>query len=71
LALETYYEQHDLPFDSNHFYEILATIPPLDHRLKLLRTLNGINFYDDGICTSSQALHAALDSFYQPLVLMA
>lgn len=71
LALETYYTQHDLPFDSKRFYEILATIPPLDHRLKLLRTLNGIAFYDDGICTSSQALHAALDAFYQPLVLMA
>ena len=70
LTVETYFKKHDLIFDPQHFDEILSRIEPLDHRLKLLRTVNWVDFYDDGICTASQALHAALDSFYQPLVLL-
>jgi len=71
LLIETYFSDYNLPFDFAYFAQCLHSIAPLDHRLKLLRTIHDINIYDDGICTSSQALHAALDSFYQPLVLIA
>ena len=71
MLVHAYAETHHLPVDDAQLATIISEIPPLDHRLKLLRNVDGVAFYDDGICTSSQALHAALDAFYQPLVLLA
>lgn len=53
------------------FDKALKTIQPLDHRLKLLRKLGDVNIYDDGICTSSHSLSAALESFEDKVVLVA
>ena len=38
-------------------------IEPLDHRIKMVKELWWIKIYDDWICTSSQALNVALNSF--------
>lgn len=71
LLIESYLKDHFITLAPAEYTSMLKEIPPLDHRLKFLREINWVTFYDDGICTSSQALHAALDAFYQPLVLMA
>ncbi len=71
LLIHTYFADHNLTIDDFQLSQILSDIPPLDHRLKLLRTVDWVDFYDDGICTSSHSLHAALDAFYSPLILLA
>ena len=38
--------------------------------MKKVKEIDGINIYDDGICTSSQALAAALDCFEKKIVLI-
>ena len=49
----------------------LSQIPPLEHRLQLLRTIDGIKIYDDNMSTNSAAQRVALESFSQPVVLLA
>lgn len=55
----------------NIFDEIIINVEPLPHRLGLLREIDGVKIYDDGICTSSHSLSAALSSFDQKVVLIA
>lgn len=71
MLIQTYFDDHELVLDQEKLGHFVYDVVPLDHRLKLLRTVGWVAFYDDGISTSSQALHAALDAFYQPLVLLA
>lgn len=71
LLLETYFSDIHLSLDQTFLARYISEIPPLDHRLKLLRVIWSVRFYDDGICTSSQALHAALGAFNQKLILLA
>jgi len=53
------------------FNQIISGVEPLPHRLGLLREIDNIKIYDDGICTSSHSLSAALSSFEQKVVLIA
>jgi UDP-N-acetylmuramoylalanine-D-glutamate ligase len=39
--------------------------------MRKIKELNGINIYDDAICTSSQALDAALGCFDGKIILIA
>lgn len=55
----------------NSFFEIIKKVEPLPHRLWLIREINWIKIYDDGICTSSHSLAAALSSFEEKVVLIA
>lgn len=55
----------------SRFIEVIAWIHPLPHRLGLIREIDGVKIYDDGICTSSHSLSAALSSFDQKCVLIA
>lgn len=55
----------------NKFNQIISEVEPLPHRLGLIRKIDTINIYDDGICTSSHSLSAALSSFDQKIVLIA
>jgi len=55
----------------NTFDEIIRKVDPLPHRLGLIREIDGIKIYDDGICTSAHSLAAALSSFEQKVVLIA
>jgi UDP-N-acetylmuramoylalanine--D-glutamate ligase len=43
----------------------------VDHRLELVRILNGVQFFNDSIATSPERAIAAIDSFVEPLILLA
>ena len=43
----------------------------VEHRLELVAEIGGVRYYDDSIATSPQRTAAALDSFADPLVLLA
>lgn len=57
--------------DEQIFWDIANNIEPLEHRMRKVKELNGINIYDDAICTSSQALDAALGCFDGKIILIA
>lgn len=42
-----------------------------DHRLELVRELNGVDWYNDSIATSPQRAQASLNAFERPIVLLA
>jgi len=70
-VLQWYFELESLLWDKDKFANVLQNLEPLKHRLNTLREIDWIKIYDDGICTSSQALAAGLDAFDQKLVLIA
>jgi UDP-N-acetylmuramoylalanine--D-glutamate ligase len=43
----------------------------VEHRLELVRELNGVQWYDDSIATAPERTLAALRSFQEPIVLLA
>ncbi|UCG23112.1 MAG: UDP-N-acetylmuramoyl-L-alanine--D-glutamate ligase [Chloroflexota bacterium] len=43
----------------------------VDHRLELVRILNGVQYFNDSIATSPERAIAALDSFVEPVILLA
>ena len=61
----------DLWWDIQSIGFAIQQAQPLSHRLQLVANLQGIQVYDDSICTSTHALRAALESFSWPLVLIA
>ncbi len=52
------------------FAEGLAAFEGLPHRLKFVREVNGISFYDDSIATSPGSVIAAIHAFRAPKVLL-
>lgn len=51
--------------------ESFSTFEPLPHRLAPVATAAGRTFYDDSIATTPESAIAALDSFDEPIVLLA
>ncbi|MGE5577236.1 MAG: UDP-N-acetylmuramoyl-L-alanine--D-glutamate ligase [Syntrophothermus sp.] len=51
--------------------EVATTFRGVPHRLELVRTLNGVDFYNDSIATSPARAIAGLRSFDRPVVLIA
>ncbi len=51
--------------------EVAATFEGVEHRLELVRELDGVRYYNDSIATSPERAVAALRSFDQPIVLLA
>ena len=43
----------------------------VEHRIELVRELNGVKYYNDSIGTSPTRTMACLDSFHQKLILIA
>lgn len=66
-----YFDDNKLELDDEIFLDVAKDIEPLDHRMKMVKEIDGIKIYDDGICTSSQALEAALSCFDEKIVLIA
>ena len=44
---------------------------PLPHRMEYVATVNGVAFYNDSIATTPESVEVALDSFSEPIVLIA
>jgi UDP-N-acetylmuramoylalanine--D-glutamate ligase len=51
--------------------EIATTFTGVEHRLELVRELNGVRWYDDSIATAPERALAAMRSFDGPIVLLA
>jgi UDP-N-acetylmuramoylalanine--D-glutamate ligase len=49
----------------------VTTFRGVEHRLELVAEIDGVRFYDDSIATSPQRTMAALESFSDPIVLLA
>ncbi|MFN2187834.1 MAG: UDP-N-acetylmuramoyl-L-alanine--D-glutamate ligase [Candidatus Promineifilaceae bacterium] len=43
----------------------------VEHRLEIVRTINGIQFVNDSIATAPERAIAAIDSFEEPIILLA
>jgi len=50
--------------------EIARTFAGVEHRLELVRELNGVQWYDDSIATAPERMMAALHAFSEPIVLL-
>jgi len=51
--------------------QVATTFTGVEHRLELVRELNGVRWYDDSIATAPERSVAAMCSFEEPLVLLA
>lgn len=51
--------------------DVATTFEGMPHRLELVRELHGLQFYNDSIATSPERTVAALQSFDQPILLLA
>jgi UDP-N-acetylmuramoylalanine--D-glutamate ligase len=51
--------------------ELATTFAGVPHRLELVRTLDGVAYYNDSIATSPERAIAAMQAFREPLVLLA
>jgi len=52
-------------------WQVVTTFTGVEHRLELVRELDGVRWYDDSIATAPERSLAALRSFEEPLVLLA
>jgi UDP-N-acetylmuramoylalanine--D-glutamate ligase len=60
-----------LNIDPEAMREAILNFTGVAHRLKLVRELNGVKFYDDSIATAPERLMAGLQAFDEPIVLLA
>ena len=51
--------------------EVLTTFAGVEHRLELVREIDGVRYYNDSIATSPERTVAALKSLDSPIVLLA
>lgn len=52
-------------------WAVATTFEGMSHRLELVRELNGVRYYNDSIATSPERAIAAMQSFDEPIVLLA
>jgi len=57
--------------DPQSMAQVATTFTGVEHRLELVRTLRGVRYYNDSIATSPERTVAALQSFEEPIVLLA
>jgi len=51
--------------------QVAITFKGVEHRLELVRELNGVRYYNDSIATSPERVVAALKAFDEPIILLA
>lgn len=57
--------------DAETIREAIATFEGVEHRLEKVRTINGVQYINDSIATAPERAIAAIDSFNEPIVLLA
>lgn len=60
-----------LKIPKNHIAKSVKNFKGLPHRLEFVREFNGIRFYNDSFSTTPETCIAALNSFDEPLILIA
>ncbi len=58
-------------FSLQAIYDGIVAFEGVPHRLEFIRTWNGADWYNDSIATSPERTIAALESFAEPIVLLA
>jgi UDP-N-acetylmuramoylalanine--D-glutamate ligase len=53
-----------------HIVEVLKTFKGLEHRLELVREIDGVQYYDDSFSTTPETAIAAIEAFNQPKILI-
>lgn len=56
--------------DKDAVVRVLTTFTGLEHRLQLVREVNGVKYYDDSFSTTPETTIAAIDAFTAPEVLI-
>ncbi|HVO42502.1 MAG TPA: UDP-N-acetylmuramoyl-L-alanine--D-glutamate ligase, partial [Aggregatilineales bacterium] len=51
--------------------EVIKTFTGVEHRLEIVRTVDGVTYVNDSIATAPERVIAALKSFTEPIVLLA
>ena len=69
LAAVTLADSVGIPVEA--MQKAIANFTGIEHRLELVRTLNGVQYVNDSIATAPERTLAALDSFTEPLILLA
>ncbi|MEZ4519674.1 MAG: UDP-N-acetylmuramoyl-L-alanine--D-glutamate ligase [Chloroflexota bacterium] len=69
LAAAVLAESAGIP--DNAIAEAIRTFSGVPHRLELVRTINGIQYVNDSIATAPERSIAALESFEEPIILLA
>lgn len=69
LALQQELVWTELPFD--HWRKVLTSFEGVEHRLELVRELDGVRWYNDSIATTPERTVAALQAFECPIILLA
>jgi UDP-N-acetylmuramoylalanine--D-glutamate ligase len=59
----------EVPLSAMH--ESIRSFTGVDHRLELVGSVGGVQYYDDSIATAPERVVAALRSFDEPIVLLA
>lgn len=50
--------------------KVIMTFTGLEHRLELVRTVNGVRYFDDSFSTTPETAIAAIDAFTEPKILI-
>ena len=56
--------------EKQHIISVLQTFKGLEHRLQLVRELEGVKYYDDSFSTTPETAMAAMAAFEQPEILI-
>jgi len=62
---------HKLNIPLNAIKKIAETFTGLPHRLELIKKINGISYYNDSFSTTPETCIAAIQSFSNPIILIA
>lgn len=54
-----------------HIENTITTFPGLEHRLELVRQINGVQYYNDSKATTPESAMAAVTAFQSPVILIA
>lgn len=60
-----------LDVDAKDIREVLATFQGVEHRLEFVSSIDGVKYYNNSKATNSEATIKALESFKEPIVLIA
>ncbi|MEF2176174.1 MAG: Mur ligase family protein [Candidatus Absconditabacteria bacterium] len=63
--------QNGIDISLSKLLELSKMITPLEHRIQLVKEIQGVKIYDDGKSTSANSLNAALNSFEDKVILIA
>lgn len=55
---------------AKHIIEVLKTFTGLEHRLELVREVDGVKYYDDSFSTTPETAIAAIEAFKEPKILI-